>query len=778
MLRNLPRIFLSALACLLAGAPVEAKTVRVATFNIENGPDAPGTTDYNATKAIVQRVNADVVAFQEVDRNKASNWQQMATELGYTNVHLGTTNSAGGLLGYFSRWPLVTTNLSSVAPANEFTRRPMRAVVQVPGAAKPLVLWNMHHKADDFTPTNTPANQFRRAIEAHRIVQDINAYRSNNPTHTELVMMGDLNENIFGTNAETLGQINTAHQSVQFSQSEYNTLRSNTVVFADSYQLGADITFPVPYQTFPDTRYGAAGLQRLNLRQQNGEWTGTRGGRYVALDYILVSAPLTTGAAGEIYNSIHEPAGLPKAGTPLATNTSDLASDHFAVFADIQMQDATNSLTITPSNEVRVTGSSGGPFSPASTTYTLSNPGAQPASFTVSSDASWLVPQVSGGTVPGNGSTNIVVSVNAAAAPTTPAEYVGRITVNGVVRAVRLVVLSPVTDYLTQHFTTGVPFNLANRSVTFTPDGSVNFYRGTIATVSAFPVNPDGGTTLPLGSLDSREVLLTGGKKLPLFGVEYTRFFVGSAGYITFTAQDLDYSPSVADHFAQPRISGLFFDLDPTGASVSYKQLSDRVAATYRNVPQFGAATTNNFQIEMFFDGRIRLTWLGVGAVAPALGAAPPLVGLSPGGGRPAQFFGSVFSSYPATPAETPYEAFVRSYGLDPSASGAPGVDHDKDGFSNWTEFAFGGSPVAADASLFRAPNAAAALVFTFLGRTQGVTYTVEKSSGLGGSFSADSSTIPVTSADQSGVASGWTRRQFSVPADGAAFYRLRAAEN
>jgi endonuclease/exonuclease/phosphatase family metal-dependent hydrolase len=778
------------IAVFVAANTAGARTVRVATFNIENGPDAPDSPDYNATRDTVRRINADIVAFQEIVRDKTNNWQQMAAELGYTNVHLGTTNSAGGLLGFFSRFPVQqVTNLSSVAPANEFTRRPMRVVVQVPGAVRPLVLWNMHHKADDFTPTNTPANQFRRAIEAHRIVQDINAYRSNNPTHTELVMLGDLNENIFGTTSETLGQTNTAHQLVQFSQSEYTALRSNSVVFADSYQLGADITFPVPYRTFPDTRYGAAGLQRLDLRQQNGTWTGTRGGkqlgsgRYTALDYILISTNLTNGAKGEIFNAEWEPAGLPKAGAPLATNTSTNASDHFAVFADIQMQDAPTGLIVSPTNTVQFSGLVGGPFTSATPTYAVSNPGVQAVSFTVSSNAAWLVPQITSGTVAAGATNSFSISVNAAAAPTAPGDYTGSITVTGapgtpaVQRSVLLKVLSPVTDYLTQQFSNLTPFNLANRSVTFTPDGSVNFYRATIATVSAFPVDPTGGTPLPATSVYSFEVSLADGKSLPLFGTNYNRFFIGSAGYITFLGPDTQVAPSPANHFAAPRISGLFFDLDPRTGTVSYKQTADRVAVTYQNIPQFRQGGSNNFQIEMFFDGRIRLTWLGVGASAPGGGVQPPLVGLSPGGGLPAQFTPSAFTNYPPTPAESAYDAFVRSYGLDPSGSGARAQDPDMDGYPNWSEFSFGGSPVAGDPALVQVQSSGNQMVFTLLCRGQGVGYSVEQTSDLNVAFTTAGSIILSNAPDQSGVATGWLRKQFSVPASPPGFYRVRAVD-
>jgi hypothetical protein len=398
-------------------------------------------------------------------------------------------------------------------------------------------------------------------------------------------------------------------------------------------------------------------------------------------------------------------------------------------------------------------------------------------SFAVTSNASWLVPQVSGGVAPANGSTNFSVSINTAVAPTTPGEYVGRVTVNGVERAIRLVVLSPVSDYLTQQFTTGAPFNLSNRSVTFTPDGSVNFYRGTIAAATSFPVDPEGGTTLPAEEVYSREVSLAAGRRVPFFGVEYARFFIGSAGYITFTEASFLLTPSVEGHFSMPRISGLFFELDPRTGSVLYKQLSDRVAVTYRNVPQYGAGGSNNFQIEMFFDGRIRLTWLGVGAATPS-GTDPPLVGLSPGGGRPAQYRGAILANYPATPAESAFESFVRGYGLDPAGSGAPGADPDKDGFSNWTEFAFGGSPVSADTAFLRPDNGSNQITFTFLARGQGVGYSVEKSSDLTAGFVLDGQINPIPSQNQDGVPSGWSRRHFSFPAAGTGFYRIRAAEN
>jgi endonuclease/exonuclease/phosphatase family metal-dependent hydrolase len=795
---SLPMLFsLVLVACSLLAAVGEAKTVRVASFNLRFGPDVPGSTNYNARKAIIGRINADVIGFQEIEANETNAWLQLGAELGYTNIHLGTNNlrSGGLLLGFFSRWPLQATNLSSptnvasvgsALPPDEFSRRPMRVVVQVPGTLRPLVVWNMHHMADDKSnPAEDPAYQFRRAVEAHRIVQDINNYRSNNPAHTEFVMLGDLNDNLFGTNSATLGQTNATHQALRFTQADFNTLRSSFPnAFPETYRLGSDVT-NIPYRTFPDTPFSAATLKRLELRQQGtNNWTGTRGGRYVALDYILVSPALTNGAVGEIYNSELEPAGLPKAGSPLATNTSDLASDHFAVFADIQMQDAPTGLIVSPTNTVQFSGLVGGPFTSATPTYAVSNPGVQAVSFTVSSNAAWLVPQITSGTVAAGATNSFSISVNAAVAPTTPGDYTGSITVTGapgtpaVQRSVLLKVLSPVTDYLTQQFSVGSPFNLANRSVTFTPDGSVNFYKATIAAVSAFPVDPAGGTNLPQSGLFSTDVAVTGGKSIAFFGANYSRFFVGGNGCITFERADFVLAPSLSDHFATPRISALFFDLDPSFGTVSYKQLSDRVAVTYQNIPQFSIGGLSNFQIEMFFDGRIRITWLAV-SVAPSGALQPPVVGLSPGGGAvPPQFKGSIFRDYPPTPLESAYDSFVRGYGLDPAASGARAEDPDKDGYPNWSEFSFGGSPVAGDPALVRVQSSGNQMVFTLLCRGQGVGYSVEQTSDLNVAFTTSGSVVLTNAPDQGGVATGWLRKQFSVPAAPPGFYRVRAIDS
>ena len=62
-------------------------------------------------------------------------------------------------------------------------------------------------------------------------------------------------------------------------------------------------------------------------------------------------------------------------------------------------------------------------------------------------------------------------------------------------------------------------------------------------------------------------------------------------------------------------------------------------AFTWQNVPEFDAGNSNSFQIELFFDGRIRLSYLKVDAIFG-------LAGLSRGLGVPAGFDESDFSHY------------------------------------------------------------------------------------------------------------------------------------
>jgi hypothetical protein len=206
-----------------------------------------------------------------------------------------------------------------------------------------------------------------------------------------------------------------------------------------------------------------------------------------------------------------------------------------------------------------------------------------------------------------------------------------------------------IPDYFTQLFTGDN--DLDNLSLIFTPNLSVDFYAGCVEEnlTGQFPTNPAGGTPLSLTDDSYATVTLTGGARVWLYGVSYSTFYVGSNGYITFASGNTTYSESYANHFNQPRISALFDDLNPSaGGSVSWKQMSDRAVVTWLNVPEYGTSNQNSFQIEMFFDGQIRIHYL-------ALAATDGLAGLSRGQGVPADFLPSDLSNLGSCGSRPPH---------------------------------------------------------------------------------------------------------------------------
>ncbi|MCK4342702.1 MAG: hypothetical protein KAY37_13375 [Phycisphaerae bacterium] len=190
-------------------------------------------------------------------------------------------------------------------------------------------------------------------------------------------------------------------------------------------------------------------------------------------------------------------------------------------------------------------------------------------------------------------------------------------------------------DYFTEQFTSG--FDLENFSVTFIPGGSGNYYSLCGEEITELPTDPSGGTTLPLSDDDYESV--SPSTNVWLYGTSYSSFYVGSNGYITFGSGDTDYNESLTDHFNRPRVSAVFDDLNPSsGGTVSWKETADHVAVTWENVPEFSSGNSNTFQIELYFDGKITISWLRVDS-------NDSVVGLSQGLGMPADYIASDLSA-------------------------------------------------------------------------------------------------------------------------------------
>lgn len=200
--------------------------------------------------------------------------------------------------------------------------------------------------------------------------------------------------------------------------------------------------------------------------------------------------------------------------------------------------------------------------------------------------------------------------------------------------------LTVASDWFSELFGAAIT-NLAFKSFTFTPDGSPNFYSVCGAQVATFPTDPIGGKLVSAGDDTYSQITLSGTNSVAIYNRRTNVLFIGSNGYLTMNAGDISYSPSYSGHFSYPRVSALYRDLNPgAGGTVSWKQLADRVAVTSQAVPIYGNSTqTNSFQVELFFNGTIRITYLN-------LNAPSGLVGVSAGSGQPANFIASDFATY------------------------------------------------------------------------------------------------------------------------------------
>lgn len=220
--------------------------------------------------------------------------------------------------------------------------------------------------------------------------------------------------------------------------------------------------------------------------------------------------------------------------------------------------------------------------------------------------------------------------------------------------------------------------------LTFTPDGSSDFYdvcRTDIAVPPVFPIDVD---AITLGDDDSLTVNLPMGTTIPFYGTNYSTFYINSNGNITFDSADNSSAGTAANHFARKRISGALTNLlpDPMQAGqpvgfIGWKNFADKVAIVFDQVPHFTLVNSlTNFQIEIFHSGPnagdIRLTWHTEVTQQEAVA-----VGLSNGGGIPAGFTESDFSAYGfcATDdfGDLPDGAFSPSY---PTLAASGGPSH------------------------------------------------------------------------------------------------------
>ncbi len=307
----------------------------------------------------------------------------------------------------------------------------------------------------------------------------------------------------------------------------------------------------------------------------------------------------------------------------------------------VEAFDLPDDLSVNQNEGFTSSGPVGGPFSVTNKLFTLLNVGSNALNWTVTTNAAWLSATPASGALATGASVVVTVSLTAAAQALPTGIYSGAIfftnTTSGLGQSRSFLLRVGQPDYFTELFEGN--FDLANTTFTFTPDGSTSFYRVCRETVTDFFTDTTGAEALSLTDDSFSTRSISGGSVL-LYGSSRNVVHVGSNGHITYDSGDTDFTESTSDHFALPRVAGLFRDLNPAqGGTVYWQELSNRVAATWDRVTEYGAGNSNSFQIEMFFDGRIRVTYLQVDALRG-------LAGLSRGLGLPFGFDESDLSGY------------------------------------------------------------------------------------------------------------------------------------
>jgi len=324
---------LTALISIIVCMTVQAVPIRMATFNIgahftvDGYPDYslgdPSTPDHENVALVLSRIHADVVALQEIASADVSgtpdDLDALATRLGYPYVYSAPVTSDTSLAGpidtslrvaFLSRYPFLTTQvIRSPQGAKEVTRLFPVIKVDVPGTTRDPVLISAHLKSG-----TTTADRYRRAVEMRRLT----GYLASQGLTADdnFMIMGDFN--------------------LSSSTTTFSTPPADLPV---SYVLGSDIALPITYSTNPLSYFSSPGVTRLDPRQLNNSASTFQSGSVI--DLFLVSPAIAGRPLGtEIYNStldLSNTSGLTKAGSPLAAATSALASDHYAVFADVEL---------------------------------------------------------------------------------------------------------------------------------------------------------------------------------------------------------------------------------------------------------------------------------------------------------------------------------------------------------------------------------------------------------------------------------------------------------
>ena len=294
-------------------ADTDRDTVRLVTWNIETLGDA-SSDEHQAVLDVLRRIDADVIALNEVIDGESTHVEDLADELGMTSSFVPSSNPFGEMRNaVLSRLAVVETHawtspeLSGDARANDVTRYPVSIVVEIDGGTLGLV---SEHWQSGFYDSDT----FRRCVDSERVAQATEEVDAD-----IVVAAGDMNAEV----DEGVG--NPA------------TWTEVPVDVPGSFWLGSDLYAVLDGGGLPNEPFlplTDRGLTVVDALQLDGR-DATRDSSGRRLDYFLVSSRARV-AGAQVYDARDDDgSGLPMSGSPPARDTTVRASDHFPVFMDV-----------------------------------------------------------------------------------------------------------------------------------------------------------------------------------------------------------------------------------------------------------------------------------------------------------------------------------------------------------------------------------------------------------------------------------------------------------
>lgn len=216
------------------------------------------------------------------------------------------------------------------------------------------------------------------------------------------------------------------------------------------------------------------------------DWTAGNGKSWLSLS--SAGGTLNVGATETVTVSLNEEAKGLAAGTyddtVTFTNTTN-GNGTTARGVSLKVNPTSGKLSVTPSSDFSASGPPGGPFSPGSRVYTLSNTGAGAIDWTAAKTEGWVDISATGGTLGTGATTTVTVSITAEANDLAPAMHFDTVTFtntsNGIgttTRAVNLTVQGCLAvidgQDLESSGTEGGPFAPSDKVFTLTNTGATS----------------------------------------------------------------------------------------------------------------------------------------------------------------------------------------------------------------------------------------------------------------------------------------------------------------